>query len=188
MYNETVSTIIGFVAMIFAMSSYFVKKKSIFLVAQAGAILSLAFSCLFILQYYAMVSYAIGLIRVGVFYLFEKSDKSVPRWLIALFVGLYLAFYFIVNVGILHQFNKLDIMLVIANVFFTVAFSIRNLTLLRYVFLVPLALCVVYFVLLPGGSAFVIISYSFELLANIVAIAMSSKIVYMFVKKHKEKK
>ena len=49
MYNETISTIIGFVAMLFAMSSYFVKKKSIFLVAQAGAILSLAFSCLFTL-------------------------------------------------------------------------------------------------------------------------------------------
>ena len=170
MYNETISTIIGFVAMLFAMSSYFVKKKSIFLVAQAGAILSLAFSCLFIEQYYAVVSYTIGIIRVGIFYLFEKKDKNVPNWLIAFFVILYLAFYVIVNVIILETFNKLDIVLVIANMFFTVAFSIRNLTLLRYIFLVPLAMCVIYFILLPGGSLFVIISYSFELLANLTAI------------------
>lgn len=188
MYNETVSTVIGFVAMLFAMSSYFVKKKSIFLIAQAGAILSLAFSCLFIEQYYAVVSYGLGLTRVGVFYAFERADKSVPKWLIALFVGLYLAFYFIVNVAILNQFNKLDILLVIANVFFTVAFSIRNLTLLRYIFLIPLAISVVYFFMLPGGSLFVIISYMFELLANVVAILMSSKIAYMFVKRRKDKK
>ena len=92
MYNYTLSTIIGFVAMVFAMSSYFVKKKSIFLMAQAGAILSLAFSCLFIVQYYAVVSYVLGLIRVGVFYLYERKGKTAPNLWIAIFVGLYMLF------------------------------------------------------------------------------------------------
>ncbi len=188
MYNETVSTIIGFVAMLFAMSSYFVKKKSIFLVAQAGAILSLAFSCLFIEQFYAVASYTIGLTRVVVFYLFEKKDKRVPRWLIAFFVALYVVFYVIVNVIILETFNKVDVLLVIANVFFTVAFSIRNLSLLRYIFLIPLVICVIYFIILPGGSIFVIISYTFELFANVFAIALNSKIAYFFVKRKKQKK
>lgn len=187
MYNYKLSTIIGFVAMVFAMSSYFVKKKSIFLIAQAGAILSLAFSCLFIVQYYAVVSYVLGLIRVGVFYLYERKGKSAPNWLIATFVGLYMLFYVIVNIVILQTFNALDILLLIANVFFTVAFSIRNLTLVRYIFLFPLAISVVYYVLIPGGSLFVIISYSFELLANAVAILYNSKFVYMYVKKRKER-
>ncbi len=187
MYNYMVSTIIGFVAMVFAMSSYFVKKKSVFLVAQAGAILSLAFSCLFIVQYYAVVSYVLGLIRVGVFYLYERKGKSAPNWLIATFVGLYMLFYVIVNIVILQTFNALDILLLIANVFFTVAFSIRNLTLVRYIFLFPLAISVVYYVLIPGGSLFVIISYSFELLANAVAILYNSKFVYMYVKKIKDR-
>jgi hypothetical protein len=187
MYNYTVSTIIGFVAMVFAMSSYFVKKKSVFLIAQAGAILSLAFSCLFIVQYYAVVSYVLGLIRVGVFYLYERKGKSAPNWLIATFVGLYMLFYVIVNIVILQTFNALDILLLIANVFFTVAFSIRNLTLVRYIFLLPLAISVVYYVLIPGGSLFVIISYSFELLANAVAILYNSKFVYMYVKKIKDR-
>lgn len=188
MYNYTVSTIIGFVAMAFAMSSYFVKKKSIFLIAQAGAILSLAFSCLFIVQYYAVVSYVLGLIRVVVFYLYERKGKTAPNWLIATFVGLYALFYVVVNIIILKTFNALDILLLIANVFFTIAFSIRNLTLVRYIFLFPLAISIVYYVFIPGGSLFVIISYTFELVANAVAIIYNSKFVYMYVKKRKEKR
>ena len=187
MYNYTLSTIIGFVAMVFAMSSYFVKKKSIFLMAQAGAILSLAFSCLFIVQYYAVVSYVLGLIRVGVFYLYERKGKTAPNLWIAIFVGLYMLFYVVVNILILQKFNTLDILLLVANVFFTVAFSIRNLIILRYVFLLPLAISTVYYLLVPGGSLFVIISYTFELCANLLAIICNSKFFYMYVNKRKER-
>lgn len=187
MYNYTLSTIIGFVAMVFAMSSYFVKKKSIFLMAQAGAILSLAFSCLFIVQYYAVVSYVLGLIRVGVFYLYERKGKTAPNLLIAIFVGFYMLFYVVVNILILQKFNTLDILLLVANVFFTVAFSIRNLIILRYVFLLPLAISTVYYLLVPGGSLFVIISYTFELCANATAIICNSKFFYMYVNKRKER-
>lgn len=82
MYNYTLSTIIGFVAMAFAITSYFLKNKSLFLIAQAGAILFLAVSCLFIEQYYAMISYAIGLLRVFTFYMYEKANKNPPYYII----------------------------------------------------------------------------------------------------------
>lgn len=187
MYNETISTIIGFVAMLFAMSSYFVRRKSIFLIAQAGAILSLAFSCLFIVQYYAVVSYFIGLTRVITFYLLEKSNRKAPNLLIGFFCLLYLAFYFIVNVIILKEFNKLDVILLIANMFFTIAFSIRNIVLLRYIMLIPLSMTLIYFCLMPDSSLFVKISYAFEILASAFAILLNSRFAYRFMEKRKKK-
>lgn len=188
MYNETISTIIGFVAMLFAMSSYFVKNKSLFFIAQAGAILALAFSCLFLVQYYAVASYFLALLRVGVFYLYEWKGKKVPSITVALFAFLYIVFYFIINVAILNQFNKLDVILLIANMLFTVAFSIRNLMLLRYVFLIPLTMTLIYFCLMPGSSLFVKISYAFEILASSVAIVINSRFIYHLIENKKGKK
>ena len=187
MYNETISTIIGFVAMLFAMSSYFVRKKSSFLIAQAGAILSLAFSCLFIVQYYAVASYFLALIRVGVFYLFERKEKKVPILMILLFVILYVVFYYIVNVVILNQFNRLDVVLLIANILLTVAFSIRNLILLRYIFLIPLIMILTYFCLMTDSSLFIKISYAFEIVASAVAIVINSKFIYRLTERKKER-
>lgn len=181
MYNYTLSTILGFVAMAFAMSSYFFKKKTLFLFAQSGAIFFLAFSCMFIEEYYAMISYAIGLVRVGVFYLFERTNKKVPFTIIALFVLLFIAFYLIVNVWILSTFKPLDILLLVANVGFTYSFSISNVKMLRYFFTIPLTMALVYYILLQA-TVFVIISYSFELAASILAIILHTDKIQSLIK------
>ena len=174
MYNYTLSTIIGFIAMAFAITSYFLKNKSLFLIAQAGAILFLAVSCLFIEQYYAMISYAIGLLRVFTFYMYEKANKNPPYYIILMFIALFVIFYVLVNVVILKTFKPIDIILMVANVMYTYAFSIRNLTLMRHIFAIPLVLSIIYYLLI-NGTAFVIISYSFELCANLTATIYNSK-------------
>ncbi len=186
MYNYTLSTIIGFVAMACAMSSYFLKNKLLFLCAQGGAILFLALSCLFIEEYYAMISYAIGLGRVLVYYLFERKNKNAPLLIILAFMALFVISYVIINVIILKVFKPLDIVLMFANLLFTYAFSMRNLTRMRYVFAVPLALCIIYYILIKA-TLFVIISYSFELCANLVAILYNSKWFKEFQSGNKKK-
>ena len=186
MYNYTLSTIIGFVAMAFAITSYFLKNKSLFLIAQAGAILFLAVSCLFIEQYYAMISYAIGLLRVFTFYMYEKANKNPPYYIILMFVALFVIFYVLVNVVILKTFKPIDIILMVANVMYTYAFSIRNLTLMRHIFAIPLVLSIIYYLLI-NGTVFVIISYSFELCANLTATIYNSNWFKDILNKRKNK-
>lgn len=186
MYNYTVSTIIGFIAMCFAIISYFLKNKSLFLMAQAGAIVFLGVSCMFIEEYYAMISYGINFARVLTFYILERKDRAPSIWLILFFMFLLIACFVILNVFILEQFKTTDIILMVANLLYSYAFAIRNLTLLRYVFLLPLSLSVIYYVLIHG-TVFVIISYSFELCANVVAITYNTKYVQRYVNKVRKK-
>ena len=186
MYNYTVSTIIGFVAMACAMSSYFLKNKSLFLFAQGGAILFLALSCLFIEEYYAMISYTIGILRIITYYIFERKNKSTPFIVVVAFVLLFLISYFVTNVIILKTFKPLDIILMCANIIFTFAFSMRNLILMRYVFAIPLVLCIIYYISI-NATLFVIISYSFELCANVTAMICNSKWYNEFKEGNKKK-
>ena len=185
MYNYTVSTVIGFIAMCFAIVSYFLKNKSLFLAAQAGAIVFLGVSCLFIEEYYAMISYGINFARVLTFYLLERKNRAPGIWLILFFMFLLVACFIILNVVILNKFKITDIILMVANLLYSYAFAIRNLRLLRYVFLLPLSLSVLYYVLIHG-TVFVIISYSFELCANITAILFNTKYCQRFIQKRKE--
>jgi hypothetical protein len=50
-------------------------------------------------------------------------------------------------------------------------FRIRSLNLVRYLVLIPTALSIVYNALLGVGTVMVVVSYSFEMCANLVSIA-----------------
>ncbi len=187
MYNYTVSTIIGFIAMCFAIVSYFLKNKSLFLMAQAGAIIFLGISCLFIEEYYAMISYGVNFARVLTFYLLERKNRAPGVLLILFFMFLLVACFVILNVIILKQFKMTDIILMAANLLYSYAFAIRNLKLLRYVFLIPLSLSILYYVLIKA-TVFVIISYSFEFAASLTAIIVNTKYVQKLLQKIKDKR
>lgn len=174
MYNYTLSFIAGLIAMLCACSSYFVKKKAIFLILQGAAIIFLAISCLFNVQYYACVSYAIALTRVLIYFSFEKKGKAPNMWLRSVFALATIVAYLITNVIILKDAKPFDLMLVAANCVYAFVFGIRDLRLLRLLFLAPTALCIVYFVLCHA-TPFVIISYAFEFVANVVAVFLYQK-------------
>ena len=154
--------------MLCAMSSYFFKNKTLFLFTQGGAILFLALSQLFVENYFAMISYFISIVRVITYTIFEKREKSPPVWVMSIFAVLTVAAFIVLNVS---TFKGLDVVFMFATVCYAYTFGIKNMQLLRYMFIVPTALCLIYFIL-DGAVVFVIISYAFELAANIVALAV----------------
>ena len=166
---ETWSLIVSFIAMALIVTSYFLKNKSGFLLFQSLGICFLMASYLFDQLYFAMIGLGIGLARSLVFFAYEKRNKNASIIWSFFFSGLTIAVYFIVNIGILHKARIEDIVYLVGLVFYAFVFRIRKLELMRYMVTIPTALSILYNVLCKA-TPFVIISYTFELAANVVAI------------------
>ena len=169
MTREQWAFIVSLVAMLVIASSYFFKKKEIYLICQGTGIVFLTLSYLLQKEYFAMIGLVIGLIRVVVYFLYERKDKVAPIFWAFLFSGLGIACYFIINLWILGTAKPLDIIYLVGLIGYAFIFRIRNLVLLRYLVTIPTVLSILYNVLIRAVP-FVIISYAFELGANLVAI------------------
>jgi hypothetical protein len=174
MTNEKIALLISFIAMLMYCSSYFFKKKSTYLMFQGFGGLSLVFSYLFMGEYFAMISLFLGLTRTITYFCFERNDESIPVWIVianctALFLN-----YLIVNVVVFKTANLVDIILVITYCLYAIVFSFRNLQIVRYTITIPLALSVLYNILIHA-PIFTVISFSFELTVAIVTIIYYSK-------------
>lgn len=155
--------------MVLIASSYFFKEKRLYLLLQSLGIVFLILSYLCVGEFFAMIGLSVGLARTLVFFGYEKRDKNAPIELSFLFAFLTLASYFTVNFGVLKTAKPLDILYLIALIGYAFLFRIRNLKLLRFTIVIPTALSVVY-TICSGAVPFVILSYSFELGANILSI------------------
>ena len=171
MYNYTLSLISGLIAMLSAVSSYFFNNRLRFLIAQGLALIMLGLSFLFLEQYFAMVSYGICIVRVLVYYYYEGKGVKTPLLIQTFFAVIAVCSYFIVNVYILRSQKPLDILLMCSIVTFTYVFGIRNLLLLRRLIIIPIIMTLIYNVLV-GATVFVIVSYSFEAVANLTSIIL----------------
>lgn len=174
MLNEKLSLLISFIAMCMYSSSYFFKKKSIYLIFQGLGGLSLVFSYLFMGEYFAMVSLFLGLIRTGTYFWYEKKDMRIPKWIVGVNCAAPLANYIFVNVFILGSANLADIILVISFCLYAIVMSIRNLNVVRYTITIPLALSVAYNVIIHA-PIFTVISYSIELTVAIFTIILYAR-------------
>ena len=169
MENKTLALIAGFFAMAFVVTSYFVRKKSLYLFFQALCIVFLIISYFFNVQFFAMIGLAVGLFRSLTFFAFEKKEKNAPLYWSFIFSLLTLASYFIVNFGILKTSQPLDILCLISLCTYAFIFRIRNLKIVRFTMLFPTFLAILFNVL-TEAAIFVTLSYVFELCANIVSI------------------
>ena len=169
MENKILALIASFLAMSFVVVSYFVKKKSLYLLFQALCIVFLITSYFFTVQFFAMVGLAVGLLRTFVFFVYEKKDKQAPLWIACGLAILTLASYFIVNFWVLGQSDPLDSLLLIALVGYAFIFRIRDMKTVRLTMPVPTALCILYNSL-SGAALFASLSYTFELTANVLSI------------------
>ncbi len=161
--------IFSFIAMMLIASSYFFKKKEMFLMMQGLGICGLMASYLLNGQYFAMIGLGIGLVRCIVFYLYERSGREAPiLWCYGLVAASFTA-YGIVNLWILQNFHPADVVYLIALVMYVFIFRIRNIKTVRLTILVPTALSIVYNVW-AESPIFAVISYSFELAAGLVSI------------------
>ncbi len=166
MENQTMAFITSLIAMLLIMSSYFFKKKELYLLFQAMGMVFLIANYFFTLEFLAMLGLAVGLCRALVFFFYEKKDKIAPIAWAFLFSGLSIAAYFIVNFKAL---KWQDAIFVVALVLYAFIFRIRDLRLMRFTVLAPTFLSVLYNILIKA-TPFAVLSYAFELGANLVSI------------------
>ena len=166
--------VFSFLGMASAASSYLFKQKWQYLVAQGASILFIAISNLFLGLFYACISSVVSLSRVLVYYDLEKKNKEPNLYIKLLFTALVIASYVITNILILRNYMWQDLMLMAINCSFVYIVGIRNLKVLRYCMVVPISLAVLYCVLM-NVAIFTTISYSIELVVNLVAIIIYRK-------------
>ena len=182
MKREEWAFVVSIVVMLVMCSSYFFKKKSLYLIVQSSGITLLMVAYILWKEYFAMIGLVIGIIRMLVYLLYERKDREAPIWWPILFSVAGVAFYLIVNLWIQGNAKPLDIIYLVGLVAYAFIFRIRNLNIVRYLVLIPTGLSIIYNVLLGKGAIMVVISYSFEMCANIVSI-----IKYHCFDKKKEK-
>ena len=169
MENRTLALVASFIAMAFVVMSYFVKKKSYYLIFQLLCIAFLVVSYFFTVQFFAMVGLSVGILRALIFFFYEKQEKEAPIYWSFIISGMTICSYFMVNFWILKTAQPLDILCLIGLVMYAFIFRIRNLKIVRYTMLIPTMLAIL-FNLLTSAAVFATLAYVFELLANIVSI------------------
>ena len=168
MIEDVLAQIVSFLALAWIVVSYFVSKKN-FLLFQAIGMVCLILSYLFKSNFFAMVGVGLGLLRALIFYEYEKHKKEAPIILSFIFAALVVCAYFIVNIGIQKTGKYEDVLYVIALAFYAFTFRIRDRKRLLYTTLIPTSLALIYNIVCYA-TLFVVFTYAFELLANVVAI------------------
>lgn len=171
MTREQWAFAVSILVMLVMCSSYFFKKKSLYLSVQSAGITLLMAAYILWKEYFAMAGLVIGLARMLVYLWYERKDKHAPIWWAVLFSVAGVACYLIINLWILKNAKPVDIIYLVGLVVYAFIFRIRSLNLVRYLVLIPTALSIVYNALLGVGTVMVVVSYSFEMCANLVSIA-----------------
>ncbi len=159
----------SFIAMALSVSSYFFKKKSLYLLFQFLCIAFLILSYFFTLEFVAMIGLVIGLARTITFFLYERKERYAPIWWAVLFSALTIVAYFVGSKlkGGTYQF--VDVLYVVGLCMYAFIFRIRDFRIVRFACLVPAVLSILYNILIQA-PIFNTLSYSFELCANIASI------------------
>lgn len=158
------------IALILYCGSYFFNNKKKYLILQLSGNVFLSVSYFFMGAYFTMVSVAIGIIRGLVCYTYEKNDKKVPLFMIIGLCFLTVLSYIIINYVVLSgSSSPWDILYMIASCMYAIAFTIRNIKLMRYVMLIPHTSAILYNLLVKAPISSVI-SYGIEFVITVVAI------------------
>ncbi len=163
------SLIVSFVAMSFLVASYFCKNKIGYLCFQGLGIIFLILSYFFVGAYFAMLGMAVGFVRVLVYFIYESKGRVPPiPWAIALCAAT-VAVYIAVNICLLKTARYVDILYLAGLILYVFIMRLPSLRTVRFALLFPTAICLLYNILIVS-TPFVIISYSFELAANVFSI------------------
>ena len=166
--TDIAAQIVSFIALILIVCSYFVSKKNYLLLQMLGMV-GLLLSFLLKANFFATVGMVISIIRALTFFLYEKHGRRAPIILSFFFSALTVASYFIINVGRQGSAKPEDILYLISLICYAFTFRVRDRRLFLHVALIPTALGLVY-TSVSFTTVFVLISYAFEFLANLVAL------------------
>ncbi len=161
--------VFSFFALCCAVSSYLFRIRTRYLLFQSLCIVGLILAYLFEENYFAMVGLVIGLARVLIYFWYEEKNAVAPFWVMLLICLSTVAAYCVVNLWVLKNAKPMDILNLAVLCMYAVIMRLRNMRLLRWLILIPTALAVLYNVLCDA-TVFTVISYSFELAANLYAI------------------
>ena len=162
MINFIIAQVLGAIALVLMVISYFVKKKISFLFLQIIANLFYGLSFIFSSSLVAGINSIISILRVIQLYFYEKAGKTDPPYIIIIYSIIYII------VGIIFFNNILDIIPIITPIIFTIAMSMKNMQMVRYLMLPPNALLVFYAVMCQAYTT-AILNFV-EIIALIVAI------------------
>ena len=187
MENQTLAVISSYLATALVVCAYFTRKKERFLLFQSLCIVFLIVSYFFTVQFFAMVGLAVGLMRALVYFAYEKKSKPAPLYWPFLLSGLTLCSYFVINYAILENADPLDALCLAGLICYAFIFRIRNLSLVRFLMLIPTALSVM-FNLLTDAAIGAMLTYLFEFCASVIAIFRYHVFGKIIFKKEAEKK
>lgn len=166
---EKLALISSFIAMALVATSYFVKKKELYLAFQFLGIIFLILSQFFSFEYFAAVGLTIALIRTFTFYIYEKNNKTASIIWPIIFASASIISYLIINLWILKTLKPVDFLCLVSLILYAFIFRIRNLKIVRYSMIIPTSMSIIYYILI-SAPIFTIFSYSFELIADVVSI------------------
>ena len=150
--------------------SYFFNNKKKYLVLQLTGNVFLSLSYFFMGAYFTMVSVVIGIGRGLICYTYEKNDKKVPWYMIWGLCLINVLSYIIINYIILSGASSpWDVLYMFASCMYAITFAMRNITLMRYVVLIP-HLSAIFYNLLAKAPISSAISYGIEFIITVVAI------------------
>ena len=169
MDNRALALIASFAAMVFVILSYFTTKKERFLFFQSLCIVFLIVSYFFTVQFFAMAGLIIGLIRALIYYRYERGGRIAPLWIPIALCALTGVSYLIINVSVLKSASLADAVLLLSLVCYIFIFRVRNLTLVRFLMILPTVLSIIFNVW-TDAALFATLSYVFELSADLASI------------------
>ena len=169
MDNPILALIASFITMAFIVISYFVRRKTLYLLYQMLGLAFLVVSYFFTMQFFAMVGLGIAILRVLTYYFLERKGKNTPLYLAVIFTAMSVVAYLVVNLWILKDAQPIDILFLIATAFYAFIFRMRNLKAVRFWVLLPAGLSIMYNAV-SSAAIFALLTYIFEFSADVVSI------------------
>ena len=161
--NYILSQISGYIALIFISISYFCRKKSKFMLFQIIADIFYAGSYLFVNLYVAGLITIVSTIRCIVFYFCEKKEYKHTLSILPIFIVGYII------VAIIFWTELSDIVPLITATFYTFAYVLKNVQIIRYITLIPNTMLIIYNIIFRTYSNAVLdILETFVVIASII--------------------
>lgn len=170
-----ISQIIGFIAVLLVMSSYFVgtKKKQLTITIISNFCIAVSFG--FLGTYTACIGMVIATIRIIIFFIYELKLKDVPEWMMGL-IFLVLVF----NSAIFMPFPIIDFLPMLSLMLYTLGLRIKKLIYMRIFFILPSVLFLIYDI--------TVFAYTDVLLKVLELIAIFVSVSRFFVRKYRFEK
>ena len=172
MSNFIISQILGGVALILVCISYFLNKKY-FLICQIFANVFYGAGFIVSASLVAGINTFISIIRVLIFYFYERKEKDIPWYYLIIFSPIY------ITIGIVFYKNPWDILTMCTPIMFTFAMMIKKMIVVNYCMLLPNLLFFLYCMF----NRF----YTAAALDFIEICVITVSIILYYVKKHKGK-